>query len=100
MNQNIGKRTETFAIKARQRQAIKDEEKRHRHLQLLSVDARSQLKAGLSKSRTQQIESEFKKRVFEERYIFVLADHQDLFSMDNLKLIKVEINNRLCRMIP
>lgn len=32
--------------------------------------------------------------------MFVLVDGQDLFSNETLKLIKVEINTKLCRMIP
>lgn len=51
-------------------------------------------------SKGQRIESEFSKREFEHRYLFVLVDGQDLFSNDPLQLIKVEINTKLCRMIP
>lgn len=39
-------------------------------------------------------------RQFPYRYLFVLVDNQDLFAPSNLQLIKVEINHRLCRIIP
>jgi len=96
----MGKRTDLLAMKAKQRNDIKEAEKIKKQLSMIVGDVRSQVKESFNKNRTQQLESQFKKRHFEERYIFVLADHQDLFSLDNLKLIKVEINHRLCRMIP
>ena len=51
-------------------------------------------------NKNQKIENEFKKREFEHRYPFVIVDGQDLFSNEILKLIKVEINTKLSRMIP
>jgi hypothetical protein len=51
-------------------------------------------------NRTQRIEAELKNRVYPYRYLFVLVDNQDLFANDNLQLIKVEVNSRLCRIIP
>lgn len=53
-----------------------------------------------AKSRIQRLEQDFRRRKVPERHLFVIVDGQNLFSNENLKLIKVEINQRLCRIIP
>ena len=41
-----------------------------------------------------------KKRVFKERYIFILVDGQDLLTPGKLIFTHCEINEKLCRLIP
>ena len=51
-------------------------------------------------SKAEEFELFMKKRVFKERYIFILVDGQDLLSPGKLIFTHCEINEKLCRLIP
>jgi hypothetical protein len=95
-------KTESFAIRAEQRRRLKEEEKRKAQLFGMMNSAIHKMVSTSSPSRKkeQKGENEMKKREYDHRYLFVLVDGQDLFANESLKLIKVEINAKLCRMIP
>lgn len=102
LSKNVQKQNDAYALKARQRQLQKEEDKQKSlMLSFMSSPSNAVKKTkSVKPARNQQIEQDLKNREYPYRYLFVLADNQDLFSPSSLQLIKVEINHRLCRIIP
>lgn len=51
-------------------------------------------------SKIEAFEVAFKLRQYPERYVFFIVDEQDLTAKEPLLFTYLEVNTRLCRMIP
>jgi hypothetical protein len=82
------------------RQHINEEIKRKEQIEQIKKQKEKGPSKSPLKTRQERFDNDMRKRAFPERYVYVVVDGQDLFSHENLKVIKIEINARLCKIIP